>query len=140
MRPPILASLRMGKMMQLKIFVWSWLVGLSLISSDAFCASISDNDDVGCTCADKRLRSGYLTRSMIESRHALAILQKIDAGNIAGVKSLASEIMKGSKAEIRLLLNQEVTKEETRLAQKIIDDIDAYLHQIDSEGNEREIN
>jgi hypothetical protein len=127
MKSPISANLRVDDAIRPTISVRLWLLILLAMSGSAFSAPVSNGDDGGCTCADRRLRSGYLTRSVIEGLNALAILKKIDAGDVAGAKLLATEIMKGSKAEMTLLLNQEATKEEKQNAQRVIDKVDAYL-------------
>lgn len=110
-----------------RTFVWA-VVSIALAaSSHAQAAPASNGESGGCSCDEKRLRSGYLVRSLIETRNALAILKRIDAGDVEGAQALAREIIKGGKVEIGQLLNQDATDAEARSARKAIDDIESYL-------------
>lgn len=96
-------------------------------STNVLGASTSNDVEGSCASVDTRLRSGYLIRSLIESRHALTILKRIDDGDVEAARSLAIEIIKGGRVEIVALLDQCATDADERSARKAIDEIDSYL-------------
>src|SRR5688572_23727692 len=98
-----------GGMMRARSFVWAAISIALAASAHAQTAPAANGEGGGCSCDEKRLRSGYLIRSLIESRNALTILKRIDAGDVEGAQSLAREIIKGGKVEIAQLLNQDAT-------------------------------
>lgn len=106
-------------------------IGFGVILTVLACACAPTRqlgDSASCsTYSEERARLGYLDRSLIEAQNTLAILKRIENGDIMGAQSLGEEILRSSKMEILHLQAPTATEKSRQSIRKVIDEVDRYL-------------